>query len=601
MKRAAIFLTLLLPICLLLGLGYVVNGRVLAKPQLVDVGGSISTDTTWTVANSPYIITDTVTVEAGVTLTVEAGVTIMVMVDMGQRIDVEGHLEALGTEANPILITSINDLATDRWQGINVTGSANFEHVTMRYAFTPLFIIGSIGGDVLLENSVLEENSVYPIVVSTDALHRLKMNNVTFSNNTPNRIGIDTNGGSLTLAGSPTLGPQPGLEGYEELNSNSPTVFTLPEGFTLTLEAGSNLMMLSTVHIAGHVAANGTPSEPVLWQTVPGSSGEVFSVIILPTGTAVIDQTTIKGSPTLGLAVVGESDQPVIIQNSTLEAMGDYPMIIVPPSLHRVEMNNLTFLNNAVNRVLVDTEGGQDAIVADVKLTAQPGLEWYEFADGSDPQTWPPEFIVPEDITLTVEPGVEMRFGDGAETFVVNGRLIMHGTIANPVTFTSALNATAGEWLGLVVNGEIDSANAVVHYASNNLTVNSTGDAYLENTMVSQAEFVGLRVAGGAVTAVRSQFSDNGADGIVVEDTGTPYVVVNNSAISGNLGTGLNNLSSVAVDAQNNWWGDATGPAGSGLGTGDGVQGNVLFSDWLTDELWTMLHYQLYLPNILLP
>ncbi len=47
-----------------------------------------------------------------------------------------------------------------------------------------------------------------------------------------------------------------------------------------------------------------------------------------------------------------------------------------------------------------------------------------------------------------------------------------------------------------------------------------------------------------------------------------------------------------------NWWGDETGPSGAGSGSGDGVEGNVNFSSWLTDEVWTMLHYGLYLPSV---
>ncbi|VAW43067.1 hypothetical protein MNBD_CHLOROFLEXI01-472 [hydrothermal vent metagenome] len=210
MKRATIFLTLLLPISLLLGLGFVINGRIQAKPQMVDVGGSITTDTIWTVANSPYIITETVTVEAGVILTVEAGVTVMTSGDMGQYLDVKGHLEVIGTAVNPILFTAFDDLSTNRWSGIAVSGSANFDYITMRYAYTALFMSESSGGDVLLENSLFEENSVYPIVVDTDALHRLKMNNVIFNNNVPNRVGINRSGSAgdiLELAGNVLLTP----------------------------------------------------------------------------------------------------------------------------------------------------------------------------------------------------------------------------------------------------------------------------------------------------------------------------------------------------------------------------------------------------------
>ncbi|MCB8925516.1 MAG: hypothetical protein H6652_07805 [Ardenticatenaceae bacterium] len=133
MKRAGIFVALLLPVTLLLALGQAINGRVQAKPQLVDVGGIIATDTTWTAANSPYILTDRVTVQTGVTLTIEAGVTVMVP-DSRKDLDVQGHLEAVGTAVNPILFTSIDDLPTNNWSGIAVSGSANFEFATMRHA-----------------------------------------------------------------------------------------------------------------------------------------------------------------------------------------------------------------------------------------------------------------------------------------------------------------------------------------------------------------------------------------------------------------------------------------------------------------------------------
>lgn len=472
MKKRFIFLAILLPIVLLGLFLQLLTGRLQAKPQIIDVSGTIATDTTWTVANSPYIITDTVTVQTGVTLTIEAGVTVMTMEGLDQYLDVQGHLEAVGTAVNPILFTSFNDLPANNWGGIVVSGSANFENVIMRNALTALFVSGSSGEAVSIADSVLEGNIAHPLVVNTDALHRLNMSNVSFSNNITDRVGIQTAGGNLTLAGSPVLEPQPGLEGYEELNAEISTVFSVPDGVTLTLQPGVNLMMLSTVQVAGHISASGTEIEPITWQTVPESDGGVFSIIVLPTGTAVFNHTTLKGNPTLGLAVVDESDAPVIIENSTLEGMGDYPMVIDPPSLHRVQMSNVTFLNNAVNRVMVDAEGGQDALLADVTLTAQQGLEWYEFTDAS--QTSPPEIVVPDGITLTVEPGVELRFGDGAETLVVNGRLQAIGTPTSPITFTSAADSAPGEWEGIVLQGGSSQLqNIVVKNGRENILVGS--------------------------------------------------------------------------------------------------------------------------------
>ncbi len=599
MKKRLIFVAVFLP---LLGLALFLRtftGSVVAKPQMIDVGGSISTDTTWTFTNSPYIITDTVTVEAGVTLTIEAGVTVMTTVD--QYLIVLGHLEAVGTAVNPIIFTSIDNLPANNWSGITVSGSANFEHVTMRHAYTALFISNSSGGNVNMTDTTLEENLVYPIVVNTDALHRLKMDNVTFSNNVSNRVGIETAGGNLSLAGSPTLEPQPGLEGYEELNTDIPTVFSVPAGITLTLEPGTNLMMLSTVQVAGHVSASGTEVDPITWQTVPESDGGVFSVIVLPTGTAVISQTILQGSPNLGMAVVGESDRPVIIENSVLQDMGDYPLLIEPASLHRVQMDNVTFLNNTANRVLVDTTSG-NAIAGDVTLTAQPGLEAYEFTKFSAP---PGQFTVSSGVTMTVESGVELQFGIGAEEFVVNGRLQAIGTQAQPITFTSAADSAPDQWSGMMVeNGSAQLDYVDVRYAENNISVNNTAVSntfLLENSQIHHGASAGLSVLDGTVTAVCTTFNNNGITGIVVWDTGNPSVQISSSSLVGNSDSGLLNNNSSQVDARNNWWGDATGPAGIGPGSGDAVLGDVLFTPWLPEETCTTVPYQLYLPSVIKP
>jgi|GEM_PF-550011 len=64
-----------------------------------EVSGVISSDTTWTQANSPYTLTGNVLVNNGVTLTIQAGTT----VDLGSYyIMVNGTLQALGSKTNPI-------------------------------------------------------------------------------------------------------------------------------------------------------------------------------------------------------------------------------------------------------------------------------------------------------------------------------------------------------------------------------------------------------------------------------------------------------------------------------------------------------------------
>lgn len=75
-----------------------------ATASSTDVSGIIATDTTWTLANSPYIVTGNVLVNSGVTLTIEPGVT--VKFNSGKAIQIDGTLIARGTNAANITFTS---------------------------------------------------------------------------------------------------------------------------------------------------------------------------------------------------------------------------------------------------------------------------------------------------------------------------------------------------------------------------------------------------------------------------------------------------------------------------------------------------------------
>ncbi len=77
--------------------------------------------------------------------------------------------------------------------------------------------------------------------------------------------------------------------------------------------------------------------------------------------------------------------------------------------------------------------------------------------------------------------------------------------------------------------------------------------------------------------------SDNDGDGVYCWDYGTPLINYNN--IENNAGYGVRNMSYVLINAENNWWGDASGPYHSSNpgGLGDTVSDYVDYDPWLDE------------------
>ena len=133
--------------------------------------GGIYNNTTWTLANSPYILTGSVVVFPGKTLTIEPGVEIKVTADntfnTGNMLylEVRGSLVAQGTQNYPIKFTSTQANPTSyNWLGIKILGSqgGNFsmDHFELTNSFYGLHNdVAEVGVTHTFNDCVFKDNS----------------------------------------------------------------------------------------------------------------------------------------------------------------------------------------------------------------------------------------------------------------------------------------------------------------------------------------------------------------------------------------------------------------------------------------------------------
>ncbi len=361
---------------------------------------------------------------------------------------------------------------------------------------------------------------------------------------------------------------------------------------------------------------------------------------------ATITNTTFAniGDTTADYGVFNASDS-ITVTNSTFQGITGYPMQITAADLHRVDGN--TFSGNGINRILVLGSSGTLAVGA--QMAFQTGLDAYELTGG---------LSVPNGKTLTIEPGVMLMARSGGFLHIL-GHLAAIGTLAQPITITSAANSGPGEWGGIYVQeGTCDlryltlrytgqtilgnqATGALMIQSANNSAMNLDHVTLSSNALASGPDF-GLIINGGNVTLNDSLITGNGntiGDYAVYlnagEITATHTIIQGNagfgfymaggkagltcstvssngsdgarvgsgvfsatgSGFYNNAGMGINNLGGAKAAAAYNWWGHASGPGGMGPGSGDEVSANVVYTPWLSEETCFTGTY-IYLPLV---
>jgi len=211
--------------------------------------------------------------------------------------------------------------------------------------------------------------------------------------------------------------------------------------------------------------------------------------------------------------------------------------------------------------------------------------------------------------TLNVEAGAIVKLESGNGLFV-NGILNARGTPEDPIVFTALTEDIGGDvdgdqtaqqpgWWDKIRFGEGSSSTleyCQIRYART-AAVDVVGDAALalSHCEISQIDGIAVWISGVATPTISHCQITHADIGIEVREAAAPVLSPGN-AFSALGGFGVSNLTPIAVDARNCWWGDASGPSHATLnpeGKGVSVSDNVEFSPYLTrapqDETATLI------------
>jgi len=162
--------------------------------RATDVSGDITTNTTWSIGDSPYHLTSHLTVKDGATLTIDAGVEVLIDGDYTFSV-YNGILDVNGSSGNEVVFKHNSSTSSDSWNGISIKNgsTATIDYATIQYADYGILLENS---DLTINDSTIDTNRNGILVLNSGNLTTASN---TFSNNIFFALCINPDAGTMSL------------------------------------------------------------------------------------------------------------------------------------------------------------------------------------------------------------------------------------------------------------------------------------------------------------------------------------------------------------------------------------------------------------------
>jgi hypothetical protein len=490
---------------------------------------SVFADTTLTPDGNPYLVTGETHVGNNATLTVKPGVEFRFAGGTSLTIDGGSKLIAEGTADQPIKFTSsaASPKAGD-WRGLYIDGIASLDHCDVAFAgLANEQAIRIRNSSVVVKSSTVHDSAGTGILLEGSGVSPT-LDTVSFQNNAGAAILLNTLEHSPTFKGLVMQGNHPDGVAFFGGAFQSATLppagypyyslggFTVGNGATLTLQPGLEMRFnpgdnYMTADGSSKLIAEGTPDQPIKFTSGAAAPkpGDWRGLFLDGVASLAYCDVAFAGLPNEQAVRIRNS--AVTVKNSTVHDSANTGILVegsgVSPTLDTV-----SFQNNAGAAILLNTLEHSPTFKGLVMQGNHPdGVAFFggAFASATLPPAGYPYyslggFTVGNGATLTLQPGLEMRFNPGDNYMTADGssKLIAEGTPDQPIKFTSGAAAPKpGDWRGLFLDGVASLAYCDVAFAG------------LANEQA-------IRIHSSNVVIKNSAIHDSANTGILLENSG---------------------------------------------------------------------------------